>query len=1048
MSLAKALTKGTISGIKKLKLSEDELDTLTKRASDKIRKELGLKPKQKPKLLSDIIKIDITPDGESIDITALVNEFRKYIKRLTKYKVSFVDKDGITIPIKSIGISTNNFGLISPSIDQIENTIANALSWGEYGALDYGKDIRFIFTPIVKKSPSLPISRDAMLGNCFVNIIKDKLKPKRLDFWQEECNTGAVEEHIKKILKEIKCGAVIRDLLDNIWLDVKPLANKKVYNLIHHNEHIYEYKIDEPIKKQVFVNCLSEVMETNASMKVIGDPQSPYGVQINDTVYKPKTVFICQLDYQENKDKIPLNCYTLAARVFKRKMEHVQDLPRNLPNNLFEFVEAADHPSLFYTKPDQPTYEESFKFDQKGSYSNYRKSPYYTTFQLPNVPTHYYKLTLEQSNKYKKQILETAGFSQIYNLKITDKFKQVQDDLPTMHNYQVYTNMRLRAYLDYEYIEFDILRTAWHPESQDINLTLTNKSMIDGCLIDLEGDGRITKQITNSMIGKLAKNQDRSISCLTTTNEQEVERLRFTLQERIIKVEEIDTVYGKTYFITYLGADFLPKSYKHIHAYILDYQLISIMPFIVDNYSKFLSVRIDGVVLDSLPKRKPRMHEFMKPIEILKNYKAPQTISKEPKIYDTTLAVDALPDFYQNPTTSYQGKLFTNQYFDIQALGGFGKTYTLTNKDKGQLYNSIILFPTNVLLMSFDTDLPRETIDNFFNFRDSRPSHMTQQHINQYSNIIIDEGSMIDHEKYVRILKLAKNKNIYLIRGIGQIKPYGGDDNELESIDLDKLEIEDYITHQKIELTTPYRTTDVDYSSRQAKIIDLPVEDKIKVFQDRCIPSDTLLDYYQFNTKDLVLCSTNRQVDWYNEYLHKKAKKYTDATTLPGRANIPVSYTRTIKRKGIILSAKNERILLPIAKFDSKRYKLSFASTIHQVQGQTIKHNIFLDSDKLEWMPECMNVAASRTSDISKFYILEYPPTLKRPEEPEFVQEDEETTPFCSLDMDLDMFDDLIEPEEPATYPNKIYTLEDLPPNYNFTYDTLTKLPGVARRVF
>jgi ATP-dependent exoDNAse (exonuclease V) alpha subunit len=243
-----------------------------------------------------------------------------------------------------------------------------------------------------------------------------------------------------------------------------------------------------------------------------------------------------------------------------------------------------------------------------------------------------------------------------------------------------------------------------------------------------------------------------------------------------------------------------------------------------------------------------------------------------------------------------------------------------------------------------------------------------------YSNVIIDEASMISNEQLnVSLKKLPKSKNIYVIQGTKQLPPVQG-----TPIKITK-------DFNNIVLSTVHRTNEIQYLERQNKALETnDINEKINIFQDRIISYEELLTKYRFNTLDVILCSKLDNKKYYNDIFFKIAKK--------NKFKIPISYNHTNSEH-----AKNSRTLINISEFNSKSMSLSFASTVHVVQGKTVNYNIFLSTKKL-WCPELFNVAMSRNKQQANFYIVD---------ENNLYEEDYESDSEYDINDYIDMMDDI-----------------------------------------
>jgi ATP-dependent exoDNAse (exonuclease V) alpha subunit len=77
-------------------------------------------------------------------------------------------------------------------------------------------------------------------------------------------------------------------------------------------------------------------------------------------------------------------------------------------------------------------------------------------------------------------------------------------------------------------------------------------------------------------------------------------------------------------------------------------------------------------------------------------------------------------------------------------------------------------------------------------------------------------------------------------------------------------------------------------------------------------------------------------------------------------------YTNNSKKNK---SIKNQRFIVNLDNFNGEKQELAFATTIHSVQGKTIKQQIFLVKKRF-FNDKLLNVALSRNTKLDSLYIL------------------------------------------------------------------------------
>ncbi|MDR3712061.1 MAG: hypothetical protein P4L51_04540, partial [Puia sp.] len=238
-------------------------------------------------------------------------------------------------------------------------------------------------------------------------------------------------------------------------------------------------------------------------------------------------IFFDEKDWLKNKNNENLkNIFTLTSRYYKEfKDKHdLQDCYHN--EDLYHFVKCAD----LYTPPwcTDPDYAKNGQaFDQDRAYMFYEKSKYYDDYQFPRMPTHFYKVTQQDT---KMELLEKTGFAEVTNVEIPKKLeylwrtRMIQDG-------GVYTTMRLNWAASLG-VTFDLTKVAWSNDKQklDFHIKLTEWQH--------NATELTSKKLECSLMGRLIPNQRSTHTSLVhCRNDDEFLQLRYQLGSKLTKVD-------------------------------------------------------------------------------------------------------------------------------------------------------------------------------------------------------------------------------------------------------------------------------------------------------------------------------------------------------------------------------------------------------------------------------------------------------------------------------------------------------------------------------
>lgn len=824
----------------------------------------------------------------------LVDAFLEDSNPKTKYNMSFARKDGSIIDYYNLPIDANN-------VDDVVDNFINLINQG-YSGIDYkpGDTVEVYFTPIVKNlKVRVPISREGKT-NCFIKLIEDRVPDKDHQFLRTKYRAGATEKTMIALAKKYNIKLTVYDILGKVWLATE---GKHKINAVHHNNHVEKFSIQKPteqviLDKSLFYATLNE--QPNAV--IFGELSDCVSFTVDNVIYKNADVLLLP---NEVKAKIAIHETTLTQRIFNKIM--ADQLPYTgdfiTPHNSFHF--NLDIP------------ETTYAYDQSRSYSHYAESPYYKQYQLPYPPTHLYKTSDINCINY-------TGFTQIDNVKVKYPFLA-----HTYYNKSVYPNVELKALLDKKLIKFTVLATHFTVGNQHIDF---NPTTFNGCQIPN------LKLVQNSLIGKLAPKK--SIKTIMTRNKHEHLHLRSVLYPNVIRVRET----SDTFYISYED-EHKSKSYAHIREYILAYQRISLLDFLIDNYSNLSSVNVDCVYLTKPSVREPYPYEFLKAPEM----KLPLHYKPENKITRTP-PTNIMPDL----------PLFTERVIFIRGLPGTGKSHVICNLTP--MNGSCVSFPTNLLKATMDTKLPSYTTHSLFTLdaegNDSRKLQLEDiQRYQQYNSYVIDEVSMMSSEMLNAVLARTGFKTIVCLYGDNQLPPVIG-----TPVNPDQFY---YIVNNEIKRQTEKNYIDlikaVFDTKKTSEAIDLI--SKVKPIIDH----ETVKSMYK--PDDIVLCHCNSDVDGMNTILLDQAAE-----------TIPVIHKSTNSKV-----IKGQRTIIPKSKYDPTKHKLAYATTVHAVQGLSFKYNLYMLASNI-FDKRILNVAISRTRKLANFYLFDF--TQKHKDEENRIYQD------------------------------------------------------------
>jgi len=281
-----------------------------------------------------------------------------------------------------------------------------------------------------------------------------------------------------------------------------------------------------------------------------------------------------------------------------------------------------------------------------------------------------------------------------------------------------------------------------------------------------------------------------------------------------------------------------------------------------------------------------------------------------------------------------------------------------------------MLVPTNSLRVKFkeeNPEMPCMTYHLAFNANTKKGEFRPERVA--YSTYIIDEASMICKGVMNNNLtdKNALNANMVLIHDRAQLAAVTPENKHWEDPKTR------YFTYGKeykkrnwfkIHLTKQMRQNDPRFIGILTKMRAMQDEcgslpKMIELLKDRIITEKEALELYRMDTKDIVIASTNDEVDRWNQILLKQAK--------PGE--LKLKYTTNGKEH-----VNNERVIMQKEEDRLESQVLAFGSSIHVVQGLTFTDRLFISLSMLRpncnFDPHLFYTAVSRLKDIENLYLV------------------------------------------------------------------------------
>lgn len=546
--------------------------------------------------------------------------------------------------------------------------------------------------------------------------------------------------------------------------------------------------------------------------------------------------------------------------------------------------------------------------DMNKAYTQFKKSKYYTGFCG--------KITdFRKVDNYKQK-----GFYFIENLDLSncnEKFKNLNDVLIWFQNKNIYTDAELTA-LKENGGKFNVISGAF-----GLNIDFEFSDAMKNNKVEIELNGETIKIPYYSKYCGLITKTDKTKSFYMKGEKEFFESindntLSIFMPENDNNETEARISFNKKYIY----------NKKHITAQITAYQRLNMLEQLLKmDYNKLIRICVDGIYFED--------HKFN--IDECFSYKEKMTFKNAPhnEYLNNLILLNSVNSIKQPQADTrefYKKELF-------KGAGGNGKTYYNLFIDKG-LINPVYVAHSWKLATTMKNNYFKEfnkILDVSVHCRLYIKPYCDSL-INKYSNYIIDECSMITEEEKEQIFKI--NGKVILCGDIG--------------FQLEPVNIGEQMNESGFDNITEFKKNYRFKSKKIKSIIDfvrININKNIdyKNIGLQTIKKNKIKNIYN-HQKDIILRFHNELKDTfkgcnYTEHF-KELKKYK-----------VLENTRDYKNGEII--------------FDDIKIKkeLRHAYTVHSVQGESYKGNIFIDIKGFD--NKLFYTAISRTEYFKQIYLIE-----------------------------------------------------------------------------
>jgi len=278
-----------------------------------------------------------------------------------------------------------------------------------------------------------------------------------------------------------------------------------------------------------------------------------------------------------------------------------------------------------------------------------------------------------------------------------------------------------------------------------------------------------------------------------------------------------------------------------------------------------------------------------------------------------------------------------------EGCGGSGKTHK--NIYDNGLIKKIFIAPSWKLSRekNLECGIPNNVTANILISDPEKISYILEN----YNVLIIDEVSMMTNEAKEIIFETFSALKIIMCGDIGyQAKPFSTDGSPVEVCNKNGFDnIVTYTINRRCKCERLQGLLDMCREMIDNKFL---YENMKKAIKQKITKEELKKKYTK---KDMILCRTHKRKDEYTE-MFKDVEKY---------------YMLTTDRKyckGEIVFEKPDTQYYK----EGTDYELRHAYTVHAIQGETAKYNLYIDNKHIE--PEIVYTALSRASYLSQIYIV------------------------------------------------------------------------------
>lgn len=563
----------------------------------------------------------------------------------------------------------------------------------------------------------------------------------------------------------------------------------------------------------------------------------------------------------------------------------------------------------------------------------------YKKMGIPDNKFNFYKVDIQPSKEYINKILNSDKISyiEINNVIIIN---ETIKNMNVIKNNNIYTNFFLKYCIDSNIITtFDLIAIATANGNQYLKFC---KEIIDN-------------KYYNEIIGTMSSQSEYKTISYEVKNKEDIKDVLYYNS----KLDNNDKIYIKDNIITLKTKKYSISNKAHISSVILSYALINIIDVVKDiDSNNLLQVKADAIYT-------------LKPFNI--------KLSKDCGEWKKDDKKEILIDWNYNNYINLKNKI---EYNDMLLLSEQKQNYTQINFISGEagtgkttqflkkfdtkderLYNSLLLVPSNCLLYELqrqNKDINLNTYQGFIMaFTQMEDTHRAnKKQFIKYTNIILDESTMINSAELKQILKITNenNFNLFIVGDYDivnkfsyQLKPVTG--NEFfEALDNNLIN-----NSYKLHLTKNHRqNNDIEFynilKNCRGKSNEYIKNYLINSKKVRTIEYKTVIETYR--NKDKILSSVNKFIDEIND----KIKPFNN--------EMVIMYKTTTKKY-----AKNETAIIDVKDFDEKKHMKGYAQTSHKSQGLTFENKIYINLNNL-FTDNILYVMITRAKRLEQIYLI------------------------------------------------------------------------------